>query len=382
MADFIFKISPNIVLGAYASSRIGQFVHEWGKQYMLIADPVLNDTKIIEKVTKSLSDRGIEFFVFDEIPSAPDTEVIDRALSLAKKAHVHGILAVGGMKAACVGRTVASLYHENHDIYDFLDGARPSTAPLPFIFLLSTIRDPYLFSDRNPLVDARTKQLKLLKVQPGLCKLAVFDPNLLVSLTENQIASMSLQSLCLACESYISQKANFFSDTIVEKSVEMFAHGLDGTSVLNTSVSKEQFLTQAGCMASLAAGTTSIGAASLLGEAVHGRFKIATSLTTSILFPYILEDAAKYKTDKIAKLARIMKISSETSDNDSVVANFIENIRNRIAIANLPARLKDLSVSVEELALAAEDAAKVEYANFMPRSMTADDFFDIIKQAY
>ena len=53
-----------------------------------------------------------------------------------------------------------------------------------------------------------------------------------------------------------------------------------------------------------------------------------------------------------------------------------------MAKANLPTRLKDLSVSIEQLALAAEDAGKLEYANFLPRSMTSDDFFELIKAAY
>ena len=30
MADFIFKISPNIMLGSYLTARLGQFVKEWG----------------------------------------------------------------------------------------------------------------------------------------------------------------------------------------------------------------------------------------------------------------------------------------------------------------------------------------------------------------
>lgn len=382
MADFNFKISPNIILGSYSSSRIGQFVHEWGTRFMIVIDPVLNESKIGDKIGKSLTDRNIEYFVFDEIPSSPDTEVINRALQLAKESHVHGILSVGGMKAATVGRAVCALYNENHDIYDFVDGAQPTTASLPFICMPSTIRDPYLFIDRNPVVDARSRQIKLLKLQSGLCKLAVFDPNLLVSLTENQMASMSIQTLCMACECYISQKANFFSDTIVEKSVEMLANGLDGTSTITSTISGDQFLMQGGCMASLAAGCSSVGVASLIGSAVHARYKISRSLTTTILFPYILEEAAKYKTDKLARLARIMKISSATSDDNTAVVNFAENIRNRIALANLPARLKDLSLSIDDFALATEDAANLEFINFMPRSMNSDDFFDIIKQAY
>lgn len=42
MSDFIFRISPNVVLGSYTLSRLGQQVKEWGTRFMLIIDPVLN----------------------------------------------------------------------------------------------------------------------------------------------------------------------------------------------------------------------------------------------------------------------------------------------------------------------------------------------------
>ena len=41
MADFIFKISPNIVLGSYAITRIGQYAQELGSKFMVIIDPML-----------------------------------------------------------------------------------------------------------------------------------------------------------------------------------------------------------------------------------------------------------------------------------------------------------------------------------------------------
>ena len=161
MSDFIFKIQPNIVLGSYTTSRLGQYVKDWGSKFMVIVDPILKQVGNADKVTKSLEDRSIDFFVFEEIPEGADTEVITNALSLARQAHIHGIIAVGGSKAINVGRAVATLYHENHEVYDFIDGSPTSTAPIPLIALPTTIRDHFLFTDRTPVVDARSSKIKL-----------------------------------------------------------------------------------------------------------------------------------------------------------------------------------------------------------------------------
>ena len=59
-----------------------------------------------------------------------------------------------------------------------------------------------------------------------------------------------------------------------------------------------------------------------------------------------------------------------------------EYVRQHLAKANLPARLKDLAVTMEQLALVAEDAGSLELINSLPRSMTSDDLFDLIKLAF
>lgn len=90
----------------------------------------------------------------------------------------------------------------------------------------------------------------------------------------------------------------------------------------------------------------------------------------------------KFKSDKIEKLAHIMNVLPPDVHKEQAVQLFAENIRQRLAKANLPVRLKELSISIEQLALAAEDAGQLDFVNNLPRSMTSDDLFDLLKQAY
>ncbi len=384
MADFIFRISPNIVLGSYTSSRLGQFAKEWGTHYMIIMDPYLKNVGLSQKIQQSLTDRNINFFVFDEIADGSSTKNVQQALDLARNAHIHGVIAIGGSKAINVGRAISSIYNDANDLYAFVDGAVPTVAPLPLICVPTTIRDKFIFADTIPLIDSRGPCVKLLKTRGDLCKLVLFDPNLTSTLAENQTVAMSIETLCMAAESYLSPKANFFSDMLVEKAAELFNYALDGTSSLNITTPQEILLSQAGCMASLATGISSLGAASLLALSINMRYKISRSLITSMFFPYIIEDGKAFKSARLAKFARIMGITDESgeSKDDVIVSDFAENIRQRLAKANLPTRLKDLSLTIEQLSLAAEDAGQLSIVNMLPRSMTADDLFDLIKKVY
>lgn len=382
MADFIFKISPNIVLGSYAITRIGQYAQELGSKFMVIIDPMLKEVGISDKILQPLDEHKIDYFIFDEITNGATTQIISQALTLSREAHIHGVIAVGGAKTINIAKSVCSIFYEVHDLYEFVDGASPTVAPLPLLCVPSTMRDPFIFSPFTPVIDSRSNKNKLLRNKDGLVKLVLFDPNLSLTLTENQTASMAIETLCLATESYISQKSTFFSDMIVEKGMELLGYALDGSPTLTITTPAEVLLTQGGCMASLASSMSAPGCATLLAQTINARCRISRSLVSSILYPYVIEDAAKFKADKIAKLSKILRAAPEEATQEEAVSGLTEYVRQKLAQNNLPARLKDLSITIDQLALCAEDAGELDLINTLPRSMTSDDLFDLLKLAF
>ena len=382
MADFIFKISPNIVLGSYAITRIGQYAQELGSKFMVIIDPMLKEVGISDKILQPLDEHKIDYFIFDEITNGATTQIISQALTLSREAHIHGVIAVGGAKTINIAKSVCSIFYEVHDLYEFVDGASPTVAPLPLLCVPSTMRDPFIFSPFTPVIDSRSNKNRLLRNKDGLVKLVLFDPNLSLTLTENQTASMAIETLCLATESYISQKSTFFSDMIVEKGMELLGYALDGSPTLTIATPAEVLLTQGGCMASLASSMSAPGCATLLAQTINARCRISRSLVSSILYPYIIEDAAKFKADKIAKLSKILRAAPEEATQEEAVSGLTEYVRQKLAQNNLPARLKDLSITIDQLALCAEDAGELDLINTLPRSMTSDDLFDLLKLAF
>ena len=165
MSVFIFKISPNIVLGSYTATRLGQYALEYGSNFLVLMDPVLKESGTASKVTASLAERNVDYFVFDEIPLGSDSETAKVVLKLAQDAKVHGVIAVGGGRTLSLARIVCALYYENSkSIYDYIDeNLIPPKRTLPLICLPSTNRDSFIFTDRAFVTDARSTKVKLIK---------------------------------------------------------------------------------------------------------------------------------------------------------------------------------------------------------------------------
>lgn len=135
-------------------------------------------------------------------------------------------------------------------------------------------------------------------------------------------------------------------------------------------------------MGSLGAASSSFGVAHLLSIAINSRYKISRSLTSAILLPYVIEDAATYRADKLAVVSKLLRAAPQDADVNTAVSLLAEYVRQKIAMVNIPARLKDLGLTVEQLALAVEDAGELELINSLQKSMTTDDLFELIKKAY
>lgn len=383
MTDFIFKISPNIILGPYTVTRLGQNALEWGSRYMVIMDPILKETGTAEKITAPLAERKIEYFVFDELTQAADTQTLETILNLARNSHIHGIIAAGGGKTLALAKAACALFNEPHTSYDYIDGGAPTAGTIPLICVPTTIRDAFLFTDRVPLCDSRSGSAKIIKTQNGICKLVLWDPNLELTLTDKQSAAMGLETFSMALEAYLSRKSTFFSDMLIEKALQLMSYATDGSPTLTVTTPPEVLYTQAGCMASLGLASCSAGASTLLSLTINTRYKIPRALVSAILLPYIIEDATTFAAAKLAKIADIYRITDSNEDTDEKKAlSLAEYIRQRIAKINIPARLKDLSLSIEQLSLAVEDAGLTDLIDSLQRSMTTDDLFELIKKAY
>lgn len=383
MANFDFSLSSDIVLGSYSLARIGERIAAFSNKVMLITDPVLKPSGLIQKVQKALEDRDVAVFTFDDIVQNPSSDIIERTLKLARGAKVDGIIGMGGMTLCSIARATASLYHEERTVYDFFEGQEPKTEPLPLFQIPTTCRDPFLCMKVSPITDARNRNTKLLKLQDSLGSLIVFDPNVYSGIPKNSLTSMVFAGVGAAFEGYISTKTNFFSQTALKKAIELFLLTVNKQKEKMIGTSVEQVLAEAACLTALGLSSSSPGLGTALSIATSSRYDISSSLVASILFPYILSDAIKSNLDKVVDVAKMLEteLVDETDLLAKAEAGVIE-VRRQLSVANLPMRLKDIELTIESLVPVAQDAASLSFISYLPRPLSSSGTFELIKEAY
>ena len=381
MSNFTFKLSSNIILGSYSIAKIGSEAAQFGKKFLFVVDPLLHETGISKKITAALEERGISVLVFDGVKRSADSDIIENALSLARGVFVDGVIASGGMGSVAIGRAVASLYNETGSIYDFIDGKPCTAEPLPFIEVPSTCREPFTFTSFSPIVDVRSRKINLLKIRQDLCKLCVFDPACYSNLAPNATTATLLQGLGIAFEGYISCRSSFLSEAILGKAIERFLQSL-GAPLGNAEASDETVIAEAACLTAIGISCSSPGLGSAIALACAGRYNISSSVVGTILLPHILANAQTSNLDKVVRIGRMLGVETQGADPLAVSQAAIEEIRRRLAQANLPTRLKDINLTMEQLIAVSEDAVSLSFMNYIPKPMRSDDVFELLKQAY
>jgi alcohol dehydrogenase class IV len=103
---------PRIVQGAGTLGTIGSIVAELvsaGSAVLLVADPGLRATGMIETARSALQQSGFGVTLFDDVQSDPTMAQVDAAAEVARREHATAVVSIGGGSTLDVGKTVAAI---------------------------------------------------------------------------------------------------------------------------------------------------------------------------------------------------------------------------------------------------------------------------------
>ncbi len=106
------------------------------------------------------------------------------------------------------------------------------------------------------------------------------------------------------------------------------------------------------------------------------------SWVSTILLPYVMEFAVNVRGDRIAQIARLL--GEDVSDATSVEAPMraIDAVRRVIASLGLPTRLREFDLSLDEMIEVAGAARSFDMMNYLPRVVSTEDIYELIKSAF
>jgi alcohol dehydrogenase class IV len=384
--DFSFSVRPRIWVGPDSLLRLpllaGELAGEGRARCMLVVDPILYESKTVERVRSLLEDRGIQVLVFDEVAERSTSRVAEDALRLARGSRAPLVIALGGQKTMMVARAAAALALGDVDVDAVFDGVEARCPRVPLIEIPTSLRHHFLTQDCILLPDGRDRRIRLARVPGSAPAVALIDPALSASLSPKLSATCLIDALLGTVEAYVSSKSSYMSDLLLEKAAVSIAAALNGLIARPDDPSARAEGWKGAFLSALGQGMSAPGLGTAVALAINARWPVPKAAVAAILLPYSMEAASKSRLEKVAALAALFGEEVTDLTLQECAAKSVEWLRTRLGLLKVPSRLKDFDLVLDRLVESARDARELDFMNYLPRAASVDDVFDFVKTAF
>jgi alcohol dehydrogenase len=220
---------PEIIQGAGALEGLGAALATRvtrGGAILLLADPGLRASGLIDAAAAALAAGGYAVIVWDDIQSDPTMAQADAAAALARRERVAGVVAIGGGSAMDVGKTVAAVAPADHPVSHYGLCAQPFPAGTLQSVCVPTTSGTGSEATRTAVLAAPDHSKVWLwgdQLKPAQI---VLDPALTVGLPPALTAATGIDALVHAIEASTNANANIANDLYCHEAIRLVVGNL------------------------------------------------------------------------------------------------------------------------------------------------------------
>jgi alcohol dehydrogenase class IV len=382
MPDIFFSIPTDVRFGLDVVNRIAAVVSQYGERVLLVTEAILYEGKVIDRIQSLFEKKGIQYIVFDEVVPHATSKVVDEGVNLARSARAEIVVGLGGVRTLSVAKCIAMTAPADMDMDEFLSGVQPSGDPLAYIAIPTTCRDPFLLVDEYLVTDGRDRSAKIGRAQKRITRAAIIDPKLTVTLPPKYTATTLMDTLLGAVEGYLSSRASFLSDTFFLRACELIGKIIGQLVEQPDDLRVRMNASMAGLLSSLGLTISKTGIGTALAYAINGSFMVPKSWVSSIMIPHVMEFYAGIASEKLTAVAAYLGEKVDEANPVEGAGRAVEAVRRIIGALGLPTRLRDFDLNLDDMVDIAGIARNFDMINYLPRSISAEDLYELIKSAY
>jgi alcohol dehydrogenase len=382
MPDLAFSVPTEIKFGLDVANRVAAVVSEYGERALLVTEAILYEGKVIDRVQALLEKKGLQYIVYDEVVPNATSSVVDEGVKLARGAHADVVVGLGGMRTLSVGKLIAMVAAGKAEMDDYLSGMLPKPVSLPFVALPTTCRDPFLLTGEYLVTDSRDRSAKLGRVPAGPARAVIIDPRLSATLPPKFTATTLMDTFLAALEGYLSSRNNFLSETFFLPALELIGKTIGPLRDAPDDLRVRMNASTAGLLVALGLTVSRTGVGAALSYAINGRFMVPKSWVASILLPHVMEFYSGVAAEKLARVAAFLGEEVSAAAPVEGAARAVEAVRRVLGSLGLPTRLRDFDLNLDDMVEAASTARGFDMMNYLPRSISSEDLYELLKSAY
>jgi alcohol dehydrogenase class IV len=288
MVATAFELSApgRIVFGTGAAAQAGAALRALGAKRVLL-------------VTGRSAQRGDAFranlrlpTVTCAIPGEPTLDMVREGCALAINESCDAVVALGGGSAIDAGKAIAALAGNDGDLLDYMEivgNGQPVPRPgLPCIAIPTTAGTGAEVTKNSVLASPEAKVKASLRSPNLLPVLALVDPDLLDGMPNSVLAPTGLDALSHLLESFVSIRANAFSQALAREGMVRVARSLQPAFGHGLTAERREDLAVASLFGGLCLANSGLGAVHGFAAPLGGMWKAPHGAVCAALLPAVM----------------------------------------------------------------------------------------------
>ena len=302
MNPFSFNTTPSLRMGAGLAGELGQITRPiCGDRVLLVTDPGMMATGLVQQATDCLRTAGVEVTLFDQVQADPPEEIVLQAAQQARGKT--GVIGFGGGSSLDVAKLAALLAASNQPLAEAYGIGNAQGPRLPLVLVPTTAGTG---SEVTPISIVTTgASEKMGVVSPLLLPdMALLDPELTLGLPAHVTAATGIDAMVHAIEAYASVNAN---NNPISRALAVEALGLMGRMLLRAVQKPDDLEARTGMLlGSMLAGqafaNSPVAAVHALAYPIGGHYKVPHGLSNALVLPHVLRFNAQVAPEAYAAL--------------------------------------------------------------------------------
>lgn len=369
---------PHAVYGGVDSiDQLTEIIRSNGFQKVaLFTDPSIEKTGLFDIPRKAVERAGVEFEVFDDLPSEPSYMAVQKVIDQFKHTGADFIVGCGGGSVMDAAKLASILTTDAYGVKELLDDPGRGRKCVP-IALIPTTAGSGAEVTPNAIVAVPERELKVGIVNENMiADYVLLDARMIKHLPRKIAASTGVDALCHAIECFTSNKANPFSNTYALEALDLILANIeeacDNPEAMDAK-NKMQIAAFYGGVAITASGTTAVHA---LSYPLGGKYHIAHGVSNAILLVPVMHFNEPVCRESFAQIYdrcchEPVKNATTPEEKSAWVIGRLEEIVKHL---DIPTSLKSFGVpasDLEQLVASGMQVTRLLVNN--RREVTADD---------
>ncbi|MBI9060681.1 MAG: iron-containing alcohol dehydrogenase [Marinilabiliaceae bacterium] len=376
-------LPPLSLVGPGVTVDLTEEIKEMGyKRILVVSDKILNELGVVATVTNQLTEKGIDFIVFDDVQPNPTCKNVHDGLAVFEDKGCDFILTIGGGSPQDCGKAIGILATNGGDIkaYEGINVSKKKSAPIAAINTTAGTASEVTI---NYVITDEERKVKMVMVDKNcLVSIAVNDPELMLNKPAPLTAATGMDALTHAIEAYVSVGAFPWSDNLALYAIQLIGDSLRDAVKDGSNLEARSKMAWAQFIAGQAFSNCGLGYVHSAAHQLGGQYNTPHGVANAVLLPHVERFNLSSCPAKFADIAKALGVDTSAMSINEAAEAALDAISQLSKDVGIPSGLKELGAKREDFELMAKNALKDVCTGGNPKEVTFDDAVQIYENAF